>query len=78
MKSGLGIGMILLIIVVIVGVGFGICGLCWEYTINTWMEHFDKPGRIEFWQAGLLGIVPAIGQLSVPGAVLTWVIIGLM
>lgn len=54
---------------------FGIIGaFCWPYAINEWLVFFGKNPVVVWWQGALLGICPAIGQLSIPVAVLTWII----
>jgi len=67
----------LLIYVVIigffVGIFFALGAFLWPYTINTWLVYAGKPPGIEWWHGGLIGIVPGLGQLGIPGAVLTWV-----
>jgi hypothetical protein len=66
-----GQGLIILIALFFVAI---VAGFCWSYTINFWLAHAGKTGRIAFWQACLLGFVPYVGQLSIPGAVVTWLI----
>ena len=51
-----------------------ISGLCWNYSLNHWLVYFDKPQRIAFWQACILGFVPFLGQASIPVAVITWIL----
>lgn len=48
-------------------------GVMWPYTINSWCEYFDKRADVTFFQGVALGFVPGIGQLSFPGAAITWV-----
>lgn len=49
------------------------CGLCWEYSLNTWLEIADSPNRIELWQGMLISCIPAFGQISIPFAIFTWI-----
>lgn len=49
-------------------------GLCWQYTITSWSNHLHKPVDIKLWQYILIGFVPVIGQLSLPLAVGTWIV----
>lgn len=51
---------------------YSICGLIWEYTLNSWLEYLDKPTRVEWYFAGLLGIIPIVGYLTIPAALVTW------
>lgn len=46
----------------------------WTYLINTWLCFFGKPAILVWWQGALIGFVPAIGQLSIPVAVVTWIL----
>lgn len=56
-------------------VTFIIGGLCWPYTIATTLTLLHKPVvQIAFWKGGLLGMVPGIGQLSIPGAGIVWIL----
>ena len=47
----------------------------WPYTINSWMEHVGKEGTVVWWQGALLGLVPILGPLSIPAAVVTWILL---
>lgn len=67
---GLGIcGFILLYMLLAGGCG----ALCWPYTINTWLEYADKAPAVLWWHGGLIGMVPYVGQLSIPGVLITWI-----
>ena len=68
------VGIYLLLTLFFCLIFFVIGGFCWEYTINTWLEYNNSVNRIEFWQAGLLGFCPVVGQLSVPAAAITFVL----
>lgn len=48
--------------------------LLWPYTLNTWLEYFGKPQTIVMWQGALLGFCPVIGQLTIPAAIITWIL----
>ncbi len=64
----------LLIVYLILGILAGLMGmLLWPYSINTWLEWAGKDPCIVWWQGMLLGLVPGLGQLSLPAAVVTWV-----
>lgn len=64
---------IMLILAFIVGIIY-ILGLCWEYTLNTWLEFMESPNRVELWQCMLISLIPAFGQVSFLVAALTWII----
>ncbi len=68
MKSVIGIWIIVLIVSAIIG------AMLWPYTINTWLVYFNKPPVFTWYYGALLGFVPYIGQLTIPLAVLTWII----
>ncbi len=46
----------------------------WPYAINSWLVYCEKEPLIVWWQGILLGFVPGFGQLGIPGAVVTWII----
>jgi hypothetical protein len=48
--------------------------VCWPYTINTWLVFLGKDPVIVWWQGMLLGFVPGLGQVSIPAAVITWIL----
>lgn len=54
---------------------FVLGAICWPYTINSWLEYAGKDAVVVWWQGGLLGLVPAIGQCALPAAVATWIIL---
>lgn len=62
---------VLLLVLSVSGV---IGAVCWPYVINTWLEFFDKDVRIVWWHGALLGFCPAVGQASIPVAVITWLV----
>lgn len=47
----------------------------WPYAINSWMEFAGKEGTIVWWQGLLIGLVPVLGLLSIPVAVVTWILL---
>ena len=53
---------------------FTIGAICWPYTINSWLEFAGKEAAVVWWQGGLLGMIPFVGQFSVIAAVATWLI----
>lgn len=61
-------------VVIVVGY-FILCGFCWPYAINMVLHFMGKPeAAIAFWQGGLLGFVPVIGQLGIPAAAVVWIL----
>lgn len=69
MVGGVGVVMFCMI-----ALFFAIGAFCWPYTINTWLVYSGKPPAIEWWMGGLIGLVPGIGQLSIPIAVITFIL----
>jgi len=69
---GIGCGMFVLLFIVLLGVLPGM--ICWPYTINSWLAFAGKPEAVEWWQGALIGLIPGFGQLSIPAAVVTWII----
>lgn len=48
--------------------------LLWPWTINTWLEYAGKDPRVLWWHGALLGFCPVLGQLTIPAAVGTWIL----
>lgn len=49
-------------------------GFCWTYILNTLLIHFGRIGNVTFLQGFLIGLVPGLGQMSLPMAVITWIL----
>jgi hypothetical protein len=47
---------------------------CWPYTVNTWLVYTGKVAALKGWHGALMAFVPGIGQLCIPLAILTWII----
>lgn len=47
---------------------------CWPYTINEWLEFFSKEPTLVWWQGALLSLVPGLGQLALPAAAVTFIL----
>ena len=71
-EYGTGGGCGLLIAVLIIGAIVG--SVCWPYTINTWLEFAGRPSAISHLQGAMIGIIPGVGQFSIPAAFITWII----
>lgn len=71
--KGQGLGSLILIIGILVALAV-LSGLCWSYSLGSWLTYFHKENHIHFWQCMLLGFVPFLGQASIPFAVITWVL----
>lgn len=66
--AGCGCFILILFISAVIG------AFCWTYTLNTWLAFLGKPESIVWWQGALLGFVPYLGQVSIPAAVITWIL----
>lgn len=68
----LGIGCFWIIFILTLS---GIIGaFCWPYTINSWLVFFGKAPNVVWWQGFILGYVPYFGQISIPAAIFTWLL----
>ena len=47
--------------------------ILWPYSIETWAAYFGKVVSIPWYAGCILGIIPGLGQLSIPAALVTWV-----
>ena len=45
----------------------------WPYAINEWLMFAGKPPTVLPWHGALIGLVPAVGQMSLPAVVITWI-----
>jgi hypothetical protein len=53
----------------------GIIGaLCFPYAINTWLVYAGKAPVFLWWWGFLLGYVPGAGQLALPVAAITFIL----
>jgi len=62
----------ILLIHVIVGGFLGM--LLVPYTLNSWLVFFGKESTIVWWKGALIGIIPGIGELMIPAAFITFVL----
>jgi len=59
---------------IVIAIAFIIGACLWPYTINSWLVYADKEPVIEWWMGGLMGLVPGIGQASIPAAFVTFIL----
>ena len=63
---------------ILISIIMGICGIIggflWTYVINTWLVFFGKEAIVLFWHGFLLGMIPKLGILSIPCAILTFIV----
>lgn len=71
-KGQLGIGLMAFLVILIVSAIIG--GFLWPYSISTLGHFFGKSVHVSFGKGALLGLCPVIGQLSIPVAVIVWII----
>ena len=69
--SGTPGGLILRILLVNAGLGAWL----WPYTINSWLVYAGKPEAILWWHGTFFAFVPVMGQLTIPAAVVTFVLL---
>ena len=67
----LGFGSTAILVIFLSGILIG--AFCWPYSINTWLLYVHKTPSVVWWQGALIGLVPGIGHLGLPIAVITWV-----
>ena len=60
--------LIVMLILAIIG------AFCWPYALNTWLTYLGKEAMITWWQGAILGFLPVIGYLTIPVAVITWIL----
>lgn len=72
--SDTGVAGCVVLLVVFLLIGPIIGAICWPYTLNTWLEYAGKEPAVEWWHGALLGLVPGVGHLALPGVVLTWIL----
>lgn len=68
--GGFGCGVIIFIWLLSFVVGI----FCWPYAIETVALMLGKTVTVAWWQGGLIGLVPALGQFSIPVAVIVWIV----
>ena len=54
-----------------------ICGvntILVPYSINTWLVYFGKEPVVVWWHGVIIGIIPVIGEATIPFAFLTWLL----
>lgn len=61
------------IIVIFVLCAFFIGGCCWSYTLNFWFDYNEMDIHINYWLSGLVGVIPIVGQCSIPAYLVTWI-----
>ena len=65
--------LVLLAIPLILLAGPVLGALCWPYVVNTWLVYAEKPAGLLRWHGALMGVIPPFGYLSIPAAILTWI-----
>ena len=53
---------------------FVLGGFLWPYTLHTIGTLLGRDVSISFWAGGLLSFVPWIGALTLPAAVVAWIV----
>jgi len=63
----------IVIILIIFSVSAVVGGFCWPYVVNSWLVYFGKDPVLVYWQGAVIGLVPGLGQFSLPAVVITWI-----
>ncbi len=74
MKDGIGVSLAIIGILAILSINGCIGGCCWPYAINSWLDWAGKDASIGWWHGFGIAYVPAVGQLHIPTAVITWIV----
>ena len=61
-------------IILVLALSAFIGGILWTYSVNTAMELSGRPNRIETIHGTLIGLIPGFGQLSIPVAIIVYVV----
>jgi len=67
----LGVSAFFILIIPVMIVAFG---FCWEFSIDTWIGWAGGSRDFPLWGGCLMAVCPGLGQLSLPLAVLTFVL----
>jgi hypothetical protein len=67
---GIGCGLLILIMLAFACLG----GWLFPYTVNSWLEYAGKEPQVKFWMGMIAGFVPGVGQLLIPAALITWML----
>lgn len=70
--AALSIGIVFTIVILLIFAAIG--AVLWPYAINAWLVFLGKPAAILWWHGALLGFMPFIGQLTIPFAFVTWIL----
>lgn len=60
--------------VVILVIGAILGAWLWPYSLNTWLEYLGKAPVVVWWHGVILGLIPFTGPLTIPVAVITWIL----
>lgn len=75
MKELIGaFGLLSIPVIIVLGIMGIIGGFLFPYSINSWLVFFGKEPVMVFWQGFILGIIPYTGKISIPFAVVTFVL----
>ncbi len=65
---------VLVVMLVLAIVSATIGAFCWPYSLNTWLVYCGKTAKVLWWHGALMGLIPGVGYLSIPVAILTWIV----
>ncbi len=75
--SDSAIGLIAAITVLLIvwfGIFAPIFGAVWTNSLNIWLVYFEKPKIDFFWTGYILGAIPGVNSISIPIAVITFIV----
>jgi hypothetical protein len=50
-----------------------LCGWLVPYSVNSWLAVAGKDPAVGYWAGFGVGLIPAVGQIAVPVAIVTWI-----
>ena len=59
---------------VVLGIVFAFGAVLWPYVINTWLTYAGKEPCLEWWMGGIIAFVPGAGQVCLPAAFITFIL----
>lgn len=46
-----------------------------QYGLSAWVTYFGKGGNVSYWPCLIVAVIPFIGQLAIPFAAITFILI---
>ena len=61
------------VIVMFVVVSMAVSSFLWPYSLNEWLLYTGKEPTVHWWHGAIIGILPPLGFISIPLALITFV-----